>query len=42
VIERDGELVPQFPNARHFAPSIEIEMAKHPGMRAAVRTGRRT
>jgi glyoxylase-like metal-dependent hydrolase (beta-lactamase superfamily II) len=31
VIERDGELVPQFPNARHFAPSIEIEMAKHPG-----------
>jgi glyoxylase-like metal-dependent hydrolase (beta-lactamase superfamily II) len=31
VIERDGRLVPQFPKAAHFAPSIEIEMAKHPG-----------
>jgi len=31
VLERDGELVPRFPNARHFAPAIEIEMAKHPG-----------
>ncbi|TDJ79015.1 MAG: MBL fold metallo-hydrolase [Planctomycetota bacterium] len=31
VIERAGELVPTFPNARHFAPRIEIEMAKRPG-----------
>ena len=31
VVERDGELVPLFANARHFAPKIEIEMAKHPG-----------
>lgn len=31
VVERDGELVPQFPRARHLAPRIEIEMAKHPG-----------
>ena len=31
VVERDGELVPLCPNARHFAPSIEIEMAKAPG-----------
>jgi len=31
VIEVDGELVPLFPNAAHFAPSIEIEMAKKPG-----------
>lgn len=31
VIERDGELVPLFPNAKHFAPAIEIEMAKKPG-----------
>jgi len=31
VIERDGRLVPHFPGARHFAPRIEIEMAKHPG-----------
>lgn len=29
VIERDGELVPQFPNAVHFAPAIEVETAKH-------------
>ena len=25
-----GELVPQFPRARHFAPRVEIENAKHP------------
>mgnify|MGYP001268962901 CR=1 FL=1 len=31
VIERDGALVPHFPNARHFAPRTEIEWAKHPG-----------
>lgn len=31
VAERDGRLVPLFPNARHFAPSIEIAMAKKPG-----------
>ncbi|MGH8310490.1 MAG: MBL fold metallo-hydrolase [Steroidobacteraceae bacterium] len=31
VVERDGELVPLFPNAAHFAPAIEIEMAKKPG-----------
>ena len=31
VLERDGRLVPHFPKARHFAPRIEIEMAKHPG-----------
>ncbi len=30
VIEVDGELRPRFPNARHFAPSIEIEMARNP------------
>ena len=30
VVERDGELVPQFPNARHFAPAIEVEVAKNP------------
>ena len=30
VIERGGELLPQFPNARHFAPKVEVEMAKHP------------
>lgn len=27
VIERDGALAPLFPNAKHFAPAIEIEMA---------------
>ena len=27
----DGSLVPLFPNARHFAPAIEIEMARRPG-----------
>lgn len=31
VVLRDGELVPLFKNARHFAPQIEIEMAKKPG-----------
>ena len=31
VVERDGELAPLFPNARHFAPRIEIAMAKKPG-----------
>ncbi len=30
VEERDGRLVPLFPNALHFAPAIEIEVAKHP------------
>lgn len=27
----DGELLPTFPNARHFAPAVEIERAKRPG-----------
>lgn len=31
VTERDGRLAPLFPNARHFAPAIEIAMAKKPG-----------
>jgi len=30
VALRDGELVPLFPNAAHFAPRIEIEVCKHP------------
>ena len=30
VTRRDGKLVPLFPNARHFAPRIEVEMAKNP------------
>lgn len=30
VVRRDGRLVPAFPNARHFAPRIEVEVAKHP------------
>jgi len=30
VVERDGRLVPLFPNARHFAPRKEIEVAKNP------------
>lgn len=30
VVERDGELTPLFPNARHFAPRVEIEVAKNP------------
>jgi len=31
VVERGGKLAPLFPNARHFAPRIEIEVAKAPG-----------
>jgi glyoxylase-like metal-dependent hydrolase (beta-lactamase superfamily II) len=31
VVERGGELAPLFPQARHFAPRIEIAMAKKPG-----------
>jgi glyoxylase-like metal-dependent hydrolase (beta-lactamase superfamily II) len=35
VAERSGahgrELAPLFPNARHFAPAIEVEIAKKPG-----------
>ena len=30
VIERDGRLVPLFPRARHLAPRVEVEVAKHP------------
>ena len=30
VVERDGRLQPAFPNAKHFAPAIEVEVAKHP------------
>jgi glyoxylase-like metal-dependent hydrolase (beta-lactamase superfamily II) len=28
IVECDGEHVPLFPNARHFAPAIEVQMAK--------------
>jgi glyoxylase-like metal-dependent hydrolase (beta-lactamase superfamily II) len=40
VVERGGELVPLFPNARHFAPREEIEVALHPDhvRRASYRT----
>lgn len=31
VAEHDGELVPLFANARHFAPRVEVEIAKKPG-----------
>jgi len=31
VVEREGRLEPLFPRARHFAPAVEIEMAKRPG-----------
>ncbi len=31
VVSQDGKLAPLFPNARHFAPKIEIAMAKKPG-----------
>lgn len=31
VVERGGKLEPLFPNARHFAPEIEIEVAQRPG-----------
>jgi len=30
VIERDGALLPQFPNAVHYAPRSEVEWAKQP------------
>lgn len=30
IVEREGELVPLFPHARHHAPTVEIEMARHP------------
>lgn len=30
VRERQGRLEPRFPNARHFAPRLEVEVAKHP------------
>lgn len=30
VAERDGRLVPLFPNARHLAPALEIEVARRP------------
>ena len=29
VVERDGQLVPHFPNAKHFAPAEEIANVKH-------------
>jgi glyoxylase-like metal-dependent hydrolase (beta-lactamase superfamily II) len=31
VVERNGKLAPLFPNARHFAPAVEIQVAKKPG-----------
>ncbi len=31
VVDDHGSLAPLFPNARHFAPKVEIEMAKKPG-----------
>jgi glyoxylase-like metal-dependent hydrolase (beta-lactamase superfamily II) len=31
VVERNGNLEPLFPNAKHFAPKVEIEIAKKPG-----------
>jgi len=31
VVEREGELVPHFPRARHHAPRVEIRVAKRPG-----------
>lgn len=30
VVERGGRLVPRFPNARHFAPAIEVAAAADP------------
>jgi glyoxylase-like metal-dependent hydrolase (beta-lactamase superfamily II) len=30
VVERGGELAPLFPNARHFAPQVEIDVALRP------------
>ena len=29
VVDRDGVLMPLFPNARHFAPAIEVEQVKN-------------
>ena len=31
VVERAGKLMPLFPNALHFAPSVEVEVAQRPG-----------
>ena len=31
VVERGGRLEPLFPNARHFAPEIEVRVAREPG-----------
>ncbi len=31
VVERNGKLEPLFPNAKHYAPAVEIEIAKKPG-----------
>ncbi len=31
VALRGGQLVPRFPAARHFAPRVEVEIAKRPG-----------
>jgi len=31
VVERDGQLAPTFPLARHYLPRIELEVAKRPG-----------
>lgn len=31
VVRKGGDLAPLFPRARHFAPAIEIEVAKRPG-----------
>jgi glyoxylase-like metal-dependent hydrolase (beta-lactamase superfamily II) len=31
VVDRGGKLEPLFPNARHFAPGIEVDVAKSPG-----------
>lgn len=30
VVERDGALVPQFPNAEHWAPRVEVDVALAP------------
>lgn len=30
VIEKDGALMPRFPNAQHYAPEIEVANALHP------------
>jgi glyoxylase-like metal-dependent hydrolase (beta-lactamase superfamily II) len=30
VVARDGELLPLFPNARHFAPKVEVEICVKP------------